>query len=147
MNPTRQASRITWALFLNAGMLLLILIALVSHDGRLLPDSAAMAQQISASTPSLNSARSMSVMPAQLSPQHWGCYVIDGDNQTLSVYEYSPGEQKLRLAAARDIQYDRHLGYFNTAPAPSEIKEMIERAQEPPRAVRPITPAPETTQP
>lgn len=72
--------------------------------------------------------RDMVVMPAQLSPNTWGCYLLDKDHRTLAVYQYSPGDQMLRLMAGRDIQYDSQLKDFNTKPRPSDIKDLLERA-------------------
>jgi hypothetical protein len=121
MTAPNKSNRVYVALCVNAAILLLILVALVSRGGRLLADTPA-------------SAHGLTVMPGQLSPQVWGCYVVDNDSQTLSVYSYYPGDHQLRLAASRDVQYDRRLGDYNTSPSPSEIKEMAERLQEPPRA-------------
>jgi hypothetical protein len=134
MNAQPRTSRVYVALCVNAAILLLILVALISHGTRSL-----------AEVPG-TTGHGLNVMPAQLSPQVWGCYVLDNDNQTLSVYSYSPGEHELRLAAARDVQYDRKVGDFNTSPSPSEIREMIERAKELPRAV-PLPPVSPETRP
>jgi hypothetical protein len=136
-----KSNRTVLALCANAFILLLILLAIVSRDGRLLPGSTAFGQlQLIPPTAPSNG---LTVMPGQLSPNTWGCYVIDPVNQTLSVYQFSPGEHNLRLAAARDIQYDRRLGSFNTTPAPSEIKGMLERADEPTRAAPATNRSPE----
>ena len=136
-----ESKRTFLAICANAVVLLLILLAITSRDGRLLPGSLAFGQyQL---TPSVMPATGVTVMPGQLAPNTWGCYVIDPQNQTLSVYQFSPGEHELRLAAARDIQYDRKLGFFNTTPAPSEIKEMLDRAAEPSRAAPATNRSPE----
>jgi hypothetical protein len=107
------------AISLNAALLLGVFLLIFTHEGR----SYGQAQPPAPSA-------SVVIMPAQLSPNTWGCYVMDSQNQTLSVYQYTPGDHDLRLAAARDIQYDRKLGDFNTSPPPADIRKMIERAQE-----------------
>ena len=67
------------------------------------------------------------VMPAQLSDRVWGCYLLDADAQTLSCYQYWPGEKNLRLCAARTIRYDHLLKNFNTDPDPDFVRGMLER--------------------
>ncbi len=126
MNAAQKSHRVYVALCVNAAILLLILVALVSHSGRLLADATAV-----------GGGHGLSVMPGQLSSQVWGCYVIDNDNQTLSVYSYTPADHQLKLAAARDVQFDRQLADFNTAPSPAEIREMVDRAKQLPRAAAP----------
>jgi hypothetical protein len=77
------------------------------------------------------------LMPAQLSPSTWGCYVMDVDRQTLMVYYYAPTDRKLRLMAARDFTFDRQLRQFNTdEPTPPEVRSLIEKEQDTTR-VRP----------
>jgi hypothetical protein len=140
-----QPNRTVLALCANAFILLLILLAITSKDGRFWPGSPAFGQY--QTTPQTLPATGLTVMPGQLSPNTWGCYMIDPQNQTLCVYQFSPGEHILRLTAARDIQYDRRLGNFNTTPAPAEIKDMLERADEPGRAAPTTNRSPETFHP
>jgi hypothetical protein len=116
------------AVSINAALLIGVMLLIFSREGR-------SYGQVTTVPPLPGS---VVIMPAQLSPNTWGCYVMDSQNQTLSVYQYTPGEHDLRLAAARDIQYDRKLGDFNTSPPPAEIRKMIERAEEPSR-VAPTT--------
>jgi hypothetical protein len=33
----------------------------------------------------------------------------------------------LRLIAARNFKYDRHLGNYNTTPAPLEVQELVKK--------------------
>ena len=120
------------ALCFNGVVLLMILLAILMRDGRGFGASAAFAQPQALSTGAGSSG--MVVMPGQLSPNTWGCYVMDSQNQTLCVYQFSPGEKELRLAAARDIQYDRKLPSFNTMPSPTDIRKLVERQEEPSRA-------------
>jgi hypothetical protein len=69
-------------------------------------------------------------MPAQFSPNTWGCYVMDVDTQTLVAYQFLPGEKQLRLIAARNFRFDRRLGNFNTTPPPLEVKELVDREEQ-----------------
>ena len=66
------------------------------------------------------------VVPGQLAQNAWGCYVLDTRTQALCIYQYSPGEKLLRLAAARNIVHDMGLKSFNTLPQPSEVAEMVQ---------------------
>lgn len=68
------------------------------------------------------------VMPAQLLSNVWGCYVLDTEAQTLSVYSYN--QNQLRLVAARSIRYDHQLGNYNTGPDPEEIRKLVELEKE-----------------
>ncbi len=133
------------ALCANAALLLLILLSVSTRQGR----AQAGAIAVTTADPQLRqpanapSPVGLTVMPGQLSATHWGCYVLDSQNQTLCVYQFDPSGTDLRLAAARDIQYDRRLGYFNTTPSPTEIKAMVDRADLPARAAPTTNRSPE----
>ena len=107
------------------------------------PGSIAFAQ----APPQTAPVNGLTIMPAQLSPNTWGCYLMDAENQTLSVYQFFPADRGLILAASREIRYDRHLGFFNTSPPPGDVKAMVEKAAEPRRAVAPKAISPEETKP
>lgn len=128
MRRTRQSRKIFLALCANAVLLFLILMALMSRDGRLGITSAAFAQM--QGQPVIAGANGLYVVPGQLSPNTWGCYLLDNENHTLCVYQYSPGERMLRFAAARDFEYDRRLANFNTNPSPSEVKDLVDRERQ-----------------
>jgi hypothetical protein len=142
MRSLLQSNRTALALCFNGVLLLLILLAMIARDGRGFGGSPAFAQ-VQLPQP-VTSTGGIVVMPGQLSPNTWGCYVMDSQNQTLSVYQFSPGEKELRLAAARDIQYDRKLGFFNTTPSPSDIRKLVERQEEPSRAAPTTEKSPES---
>jgi hypothetical protein len=128
MRLPRRDQRLFVALCVNAAFLGVIAIALLSRDGRGVTfASPAFGQQ---QPPVAGGDGGLYVMPAQLSPNTWGCNVLDVDHQSLCVYQYSPGEKMLRLSAARSIRYDRELSNFNTNPSPSEVKEWVRREQE-----------------
>lgn len=122
----RKSNPIAAALYVNAAILLAILaLLLVRSSGDSFPSMvpAALAQQ----QPPIAGGAGLFVMPAQLSDRIWGCYVLDSDNQTLSCYQYWPGERVLRLVAARSIRHDHLLRNFNTDPDPEAVRLMVEK--------------------
>lgn len=122
-------------LYLNAALLAAVLVVLLgrSDSPSFLP--AAMAQQ--QSQPIAGGA-GLFLMPGQLSPQQWGCYVMDVDRQTLMVYHYIAGERRLKLAAARDFANDRRLRNFNTDdPTPDEVKRWADKESDTGRVIEP----------
>jgi hypothetical protein len=146
MRRTLFANRTIFALCANAVLLLLILLAIAGRDGRLLPGSVALGQMQALSQTS-STPGGLSVMPGQIAPNMWGCYVMDTQNQTLSVYQFFPAQPNLKLMAARDISNDRKLGFFNTTPSPTEVREMVERAEEPVRTLPATNRSPENVNP
>jgi hypothetical protein len=143
MRSLFHTNRIMIALCANAALLLLILISVSTRQGRAQAGAIAVTTAESRPPTTAPSGGTLTVMPGQLSPNHWGCYVMDSQNQTLCVYQFDPSGTELRLAAARDIQYDRRLGYFNTTPSPTEIKAMVDRADLPVRAAPTTNRSPE----
>jgi len=67
------------------------------------------------------------IMPAQISSNTWGCYLMDIDSGTLCVYQFFPGDKRLQFIAARNFRHDRRLGNYNTYPPPEEIAELVEK--------------------
>ena len=70
------------------------------------------------------------LMPAQLSSNSWGVYVMDVDRQSLMVYHFDPNAKRLNFIAAREIVHDRQLGNYNTFPNPAEIKSIAEKERQ-----------------
>lgn len=68
------------------------------------------------------------VMPCQLHPEVWGCYLLDTQRQSLCVYEYRAGEKALILSAARNFRYDLDLKNYNTFPAWYDIQKAVDDA-------------------
>lgn len=70
-------------------------------------------------------------VPAQVGPDAYGLYLIDSENATICVYEYTPGRgsvsPQLRLTAARRYSFDMRLEDYNTQPSPREIRELVEQ--------------------
>src|SRR5689334_15247359 len=119
MAKRRRRNAIAYALYLNA--------AVVCAMGLLfwMKDSTPAYAQMQ---PAIAGGAGVFVMPAQLSKDAFGCYLLDVDAQTLAVYQFLPAEKQLRLAAARTFKYDRKLGDFNTSlPSPMEVKELLEK--------------------
>jgi hypothetical protein len=109
---------LVYALYANVALLAAILVALLSRGAGF--GSAAMA----ASTPlPIAGNGSLFVIPGQLTPNAWGCYLMDVDSQTLCTYWYN-GNQ-LKLVAARSIRHDHELGNFNTLPDPQEVERLV----------------------
>jgi hypothetical protein len=119
--PRRSNRSLVFALYLNAAMLLGIVVLLLSRGGLGSQAIAAPTQ-----TPPIAGGGGVFLMPGQLSISTWGCYLMDIDAQTLCAYEYIPGEKSLRFVAARNFRYDRQLKRYNTTPNPEEIKQRVE---------------------
>jgi hypothetical protein len=65
------------------------------------------------------------IMPAQLTPSIWGCYLLDVDRGTISVYKYYDGKTQLQFVAARNFTNDTRLENYNTDPPPRDIAELV----------------------
>ena len=148
MSKPRRLNATAVALYVNAGVLLAILLVMVSRNGsgsfpQVLPMAYGQNQ------PPIAGGAGVFVMPAQFAVNSWGCYLLDVDSQTIVAYQYFPGEKQLRLTAARNYNYDRRLRNFNTgAPSPAEVQQLIEKERDVTRTVQPDAPdAPATQQP
>lgn len=129
MLPRRRRNRpLLAALYVNAGLLALIAVALIARGGGRLPfEAAAFGQQ---APQQIAGGAGFYLMPAQFGTNVWGCYVMDVDAQTLVAYRYDPGagaKGELRLAAARSFVNDRKLRKYNTSsPTPDEVGRLLE---------------------
>jgi hypothetical protein len=133
----RRKNAVAVALYINAALLAGVLLALLSRDSapQLLPAAFAQNQQ------PIAGGAGLFMMPAQFSTNTWGCYLMDVDQQTLSAYQYLPGEHQLRLVAARNFRYDRRLGNYNTGnPSPAEVKDLVEKEAAGARGKQPESP-------
>jgi hypothetical protein len=123
MKASASSKAVAVGLYVNAAVLALIGLKWASQSPYpILP--AALAQQ--APQP-IAGGGALYLMPGQLSSSTWGCYVMDVDRQTLMVYQYSPGDRKLNLMAAREFTYDRRLRRYNTDPPPEDIKSLTDK--------------------
>jgi len=131
MKRPRRQRPLVIALYLNAGLLACILVAVLSRSS-----TVSVLPQAMAEAPPIAGGGGVYLMPGQLSPGAFGVYMMDIDAQTLMVYQYTPGDNLLKLKASRSFKYDRRLQNFNSgAPSPAEVKELIEREQQPARGL------------
>jgi hypothetical protein len=66
------------------------------------------------------------VVSGQISSNAYGLYLVDYEQKTICVYQYTPKERNLRLVAARTYRFDVQLDEHNTAsPKPREVQEMV----------------------
>ena len=123
MTSPRSNNSLVWALWVNAGLLAVILVVLLGRNGApsILP--AAFAQN----QPPIAGGAGVFIMPAQMQQNVWGCYLLDVDNKTLCAYQFYPGEKKLRLTAARSYRYDTKLENYNTEMPPREVKALLDK--------------------
>jgi hypothetical protein len=113
----------------------MVLLALLFHDREFSAPAFGQLQ------PTIGGGGGVFVMPAQLSRDVFGCYLLDIDAQTLCVYRYDPGPSLLKLAAARSYRYDRKLGNFNvSSPTPAEVKDLLDQEARGARSVAPAEP-------
>ena len=67
------------------------------------------------------------IMPAQLSGNTWGAYLMDIDKGTLAVYQFFPGTSQLKFVAARKFTNDTKMENWNTSPSPQEVADLVEK--------------------
>ena len=67
------------------------------------------------------------VMPAQLSGNTWGAYLMDVDRGTLCVYQFFPGTRQLLFVASRKFTNDTRLENFNTSPTPNDVADLVDK--------------------
>jgi hypothetical protein len=121
MKRTRRSNAVVYALYANAALLLAILIML-GRDRAVL---AAPAFAESAQAP-IAGGNGVFVMPCQMQPSMWGCYLLDTDRQTLCAYEYRSGSRALVLTAARHFAYDLQLKNYDTYPAWYDVQRLVQ---------------------
>ena len=122
MRRPRNRNLLAYALFANAAMLAGIMIVLVSRD------RIGVAAPAYGAVPPITGGSGIYIMPCELHPSVWGCYLMDTDQQTLCVYEYRSGERALVLTAARHFTYDLGLKDYNTFPAWYDVQKQVEDA-------------------
>jgi hypothetical protein len=114
---------VAYALWANAAVLTAILAVVMGRDDtlKLTPAAFGQAQPLGGG--------GLFLMPAQISSNVWGCYVMDIDAQTVCGYAMTGSPPELKLVAARNFRFDRQLGALNTSPPPSEVRAMLEKEQ------------------
>lgn len=121
------------AAYLIAALLAANLVVLLARGNGPVLLADAMAQH----QPSIAGGDGIFIMPAQLTTNGWGCYLLDSQKQTLCIYQFFPGEKQLKLMAARDLRADVSLKNFNTLPSPYEVAEWVDKEQKAPRGQAP----------
>ena len=127
MTETRSSKHLVYALYVNAALLLGILIVLAGR-GRAIVEPARASTMMADEQPPIAGGGGIFVMPCQLHPDVWGCYLLDTSRQTLCVYEYRAGEKALVLSAARNFRFDLDLKNYNTFPAWYLIQKAVNEA-------------------
>jgi hypothetical protein len=120
MSNPRNAIAI--ALYANAAVLLGILIVLLDRQPSIVSPAFG---DVPTQAP-IAGGNGVFVMPCQLHPNVWGCFLIDVDHNTLCTYEYRAGDKSLVLTAARDYQYDLQLRNYDTFPPFYDVKKLVE---------------------
>jgi hypothetical protein len=133
MRQPRAGNILAYALFANAAVLACLLVVLVCR-GRI-----GVASPAFAASPPIAGGGGIYIMPCELHPSVWGCYLMDTDQQTLCVYEYRSGERALVLTAARHFRYDLGLKDYNTFPAWYDVQKQVEDAAKNQRVENPNT--------
>lgn len=124
MMRQRRITSTTVALWVVAALLAMNLVAtLARRDGL----SLAWAADAPGRQGPIAGGGGIFVMPAQLSGNTWGAYLMDIDRGTLAVYQFFPGTRQLQFVAARNFTNDTKLANFNTLPAPQEIVDLVEK--------------------
>lgn len=76
-------------------------------------------------------ARGLFMMPAQIGPNSFGCYLMDVDSQTISVYKVDGDRSRLKLIAARTFGSDRFLTDLNNeSPTPKDTAKLVRQQRE-----------------
>ena len=124
MMRQRRLSGTTVALWVVAALLGMNLVAtLARRDGL----SVAWAADAPGRQGPIAGGGGIFVMPAQLSGNTWGAYLMDIDRGTLAVYQFFPGTRQLQFVAARNFTNDTKLANFNTLPAPHEVVDLVDK--------------------
>jgi hypothetical protein len=122
MSQPRTPSAVALALYANAAVLLGILIVLLNRGrGMESPAFADMPTQMP-----IAGGNGVFVMPCQLHPNVWGCFLIDVGHGTMCVYEYRSGDKALVLTAARDYTYDLQMKNYDTFPPDYDVKKLVD---------------------
>jgi hypothetical protein len=122
MPKSGSSKTLLTALWVNAGLLAVLIVAVCTRSGGPTLVAPAMGQ----SPTNIGGGAGIYIMPAQFTATKWGCYLVDVDRQTLAAYEYDLGESQLTLKAARSFKYDLLLGNYDTFPSPDDIRKLVE---------------------
>jgi hypothetical protein len=127
MMSEKVSRQLVYALYLNGALLLGILVVLAGR-GRSVVEVAKANEMGQPAEQPIAGGGGIFVMPCQLHPDVWGCYLLDTNRQSLCVYEYRAGEKALVLSAARNFRFDLDLKNYNTFPQWYLIKKAVDEA-------------------
>ncbi|HET6429422.1 MAG TPA: hypothetical protein VFJ30_13490 [Phycisphaerae bacterium] len=108
-------------------VLALTLVAGALAGQLLLAPRAAEAQSGSAAAPA--SASGILAVPAQISRDQFGLFLVDAREGTMSLYGYESRDRVLQLLASRTFIYDLQLDSYNTKPLPKDVQKMAADAR------------------
>ncbi len=134
MEAQRRSNITTLALYAVAALLLANLLALLFRG-----ENPAHGQRQGP----IAGGAGMFVMPAQLSGNTWGCYLMDVDRGTLCVYQFYPGSKQLQFVGARNFINDVKLKNYNTTPSPAEVADLVNKQDQAVRGGAAIQPPPD----
>ncbi len=73
-------------------------------------------------------ARGIFSFSGQLTPNSFGLFMVDVDNQTIWGYEFLGDRKKLRLAFARSWSFDKYLDNQDfEGPSPVDVERLVEQ--------------------
>ncbi len=124
METRNRRNPIATALYLNAALLAVLVVVLLGRNSgpNFLPQAFGQNQL------PIGGGAGVFIVPAQFNVNSFGCYLMDIDNRTIWAYQYQNSD--LKLVAARNFENDRHLGNYNTTPAPHEIGDLVEKEKQ-----------------
>ena len=66
-------------------------------------------------------------VPAQITRDTYGLFLIDPEQRTICVYQYQAAARKLQLLASRTYRFDVQLDDWNSSPPPREIQDLVQQ--------------------
>ena len=119
--PTRSTTRTPFGRWALACLLIIVAVSLCVELCR----PTAAEAQISSSMP-----KRLLAVAGQVSSDTYGLYLVDLENNIITVYGLVPGKpRKFKLMAARNFSYDIQLDEYNTEPSPNEIKRLVQQGR------------------
>jgi len=107
----------------------LLVVALAAAAGLLLVELLRPAAPAEAQVTTAASAGNIIAVAGQVTSDSYGLYLFDRESNIMTVYQWVPGAQKLRLLAARNCTFDLQLDDYKTEPPPKEIRRIVREAR------------------
>jgi hypothetical protein len=86
---------------------------------------AGQAQPAGAQVSPQGSPEGLLAVPAQITRDTYGLFLVDPRQRTICVYAYQAGTRKLQLLASRTYRFDVQLDDWNSSPPPREIQDLV----------------------